>query len=518
MKDNSSISLKSEETIIKKKKLNLALNILISALGISSLFIKIFLKEGVLAFRYFTIDGNLFTTVVSVIAVFVNFRELRARQESGSRRLFFLQLASAVTEAVIFIVVMVGFLPVFPDKPTVTPCDSFCLHVAIPILAVLRFIFFEKPQGILKPGKLLMGAIPIGVYGVGVVTAIKLGILPTSLAPYSFLDFDSYFLWYFFFALTGIPSVSYLWSWLFYRLNIRASFLWYSAEDLEKLKKARVKELSSFDGVNSAILLIFLALAVVVIMFALMGTSNTATQVQQEMMSYVSFYMSDDYDHMMGSGVWHMENGVLYKGDMAVGDGTEENANKDILTNDTIDCDATIFVQAKELAPEIAAKYEPTDYVAVEHSAGNISRVYRCGETLERDIAEAVMTSESHSYYEEVTIDGESYFHHCKAFGKTMYGSGVGIISMYFPSAEMTAQVKNAEYNTDIMIIAVVIAIFAVLYVVATVWIRTLEKSVDFLKAIASGRVPEEPIKLGRTLLLSGLERDLNVLREINRE
>lgn len=518
MEKDYRINLKDSGIIIKKKKLNLALNILISALGISSLFIIFFFDYGLLAFSFFTVDGNLFTAVVSVIAVAVNYRELRAGKESGSRRMFFLQLASAVTEAVIFIVVMIGRLPAFPDNPRIAPYHMFCLHVAIPILAVLRFIFFERPRGVLPPGKLLIRAIPIGVYGVGVITAIKLGVLPASLAPYSFLDFENNFLYYFLFALVGIPSFGYLWSWLFYRQNIRASLVWYSSEDLAKLKAERIKQLSSFEAVNSSILLLYCALAVLVITFATMGTSKTAQKVQNEMMTYMGYYMNDDYDHMLGDGYWSVRDGALYKGELYVGDGTEANYNREVLPREAIDCEASIFVQAKDLAPELAKQYDPYDYVSVNHSPGVTAPVQLCGETLDREIVTAIIESEDHRYYEEFTVDGVSYFRCCQTFGRTMLGAGVGIVSLSFPSAKMTTQIKNAQLNSDIMITGVVIAAFAVLYVLTAAWIRTLEKSVDFLKAITSGRVPDEPIKLGRTLRHSGLEHQLNVLREINKE
>ena len=97
-----------------------------------------------------------------------------------------------------------------------------------------------------------------------------------------------------------------------------------------------------------------------------------------------------------------------------------------------------------------------------------------------------------------------------------MWESGVGIIELYHPMDSLTAQAKDAEYNNDLVMIAVVVSVFALLYVLTNKWIRVLEKSVDFLRAIASGRPPEEPIVLGKTVVFSGLERQLNVIREIN--
>ena len=84
MEASQTISLKNDSILQKKKKLNLVLNLLISALGISSLFIKFFLVDGLLAFRAFTVDGNLFTTIVSVIAVVVNVRELVSKTEKST--------------------------------------------------------------------------------------------------------------------------------------------------------------------------------------------------------------------------------------------------------------------------------------------------------------------------------------------------------------------------------------------------------------------------------------------------
>ena len=172
MKTDHTVSLKDENIFLKKKKLNLALNLLISALGISALYIKFFLVDGIIAFRAFTVNGNLYTTIVSVFAVIVNLWELKTGKEKASRVLYFIMLSSAVTEAVICIVNLLGYLPVFPDTPALAPYHMFCLHLGIPVLAVARFIFFEKPLGILKPFKLLIGAIPIGVYGIGVVPTI----------------------------------------------------------------------------------------------------------------------------------------------------------------------------------------------------------------------------------------------------------------------------------------------------------------------------------------------------------
>jgi len=512
------ISLKNIFVLETKKKLNLALNVLIAILGISSLFIKFFLVDGVLAFRAFTVDGNLFTTLVTIAAVFFNLKALKTKDDLSSKRLFYFELASAVTEAVIFIVVMIGYLPIFDDNPTITPYHMFCLHVAIPVLAVVRFIVFEKPQGIIKPNKLLIGAIPIAVYGIGVITAIKVKLLPISLVPYSFLNFEDNFLWFAVFALVVIPTFGYLWSWMFYRLNIRCSLLWYKKSDIEKLKAARIEALSRFDTVNTSILLVYCCLALVLLMFSLMGTSTTSTKIQHEMTSYISYYMLDDYDHMLGNEEWHMKDGALYKGDMLIGDGTDENANPNIFTDDVVIYDISIFAKADQLSPEIAANTDSMDYVCVKHSSGAKSPINQCGDVLDKATVAAIYTSDDYTYFTQEKIGKQKYYHYCTTFGSTLYSEGVGIISLYIPVKALTTQAKNAEYNHDIMMITVVTLIFAVLYIVTNRWIRILERSYKYVKQIAVGCVPEAPIVLGGGKRIQGLENELNALRDSKKE
>ena len=123
---------------------------------------------------------------------------------------------------------------------------------------------------------------------------------------------------------------------------------------------------------------------------------------------------------------------------------------------------------------------------------------------------------ETRTFFENEKIDKKSLYHFCLAFGETMEeGDNVGIVEIFIPSEDLTAQAKNAEYNQDILMITIVTAILAILYIITNRWIRTLENSVDFLRKISSGITPEE-IHMGKTLRLSGLERQLNILREIN--
>lgn len=531
MKDTPSVlSPKSESILRKKIWLNLLINLAIAILGVTSLYEKFFLIDGVIAFRAFTVDGNLFTTIVSIIAVTANIAALARGKESDSRTLFFLELCSSIAEAIIFLIVMLGYLPFVADTPKITPYHMFCLHVAIPVLSVFRFIFFERPQGILPPSKLILGALPIGIYGFGVVIAIKAGILPTAFVPYSFLDFEHNYLWYFLFALFLIPCFGYLCAWVFYRLNIRVSSLWYRAEDVERLKTERVRSMSRFDVVNSGMTIVFCLMPVFLLSFALMTASRTSTTIQHDLLSTLSYLMIDDYDHALGTGKWSLRDGALYKGDSFVTDGTESSDFE--LYNDGLLFNSTIYLKASDLAPDPGAAYDPDDYVAVLHFYEDEvgPRPHR-GDVLEKNVVQTVLESESGSFYKEIKHEREltekeekykeqlrntkeSYYRFVMAFGPTMDETGVGLIEMYIPGFILTAQVKSAQYYANFYMALVILIVFSLLFITTYLWIRSLEKSVDFLKILAQDEIPEKPLYLGKQKRTDALSRELNALRE----
>lgn len=520
---------KREGLLTIKTVLKLLTDLLLSFLGVSALYEKIVLIDGVLAFRAFTVDGNLFTTFVSLIAVVADAVALIRKKECGARSVFFLELCSAVTEAVIFIVVMIGYLPFVPDTPVITPYHMFCLHVAIPLVAVARFILFDRPQGILKPSALLHGSVPIGVYGAGVVFAIKLGVLPTSYVPYSFLDFEHNFIWYFLFALFAIPGFGYLWSWIFYRFNIDTAGLWYKDEEIKALRDSRVNAMSRFDVVDSGIAIVFSLLSVLLLSFSLMTNSNSSSTVQQEMMANVTFLMLDDYDRTLGEGVWQMRDGALYKGNTFISDGTSD---EDYILDDPMLFHTTLYVNASALKPEVAAQFSPDDYVSMVFvdGDGTVPHTPR-GKVLDPKIVNEMREKEEDTWYERIKLERElteeeekhkdqlrntkeSYFHFCTTFGATMSETGIGIIEVYIPAAFLTEQIKKAEFSSDFVMAFVIVAIFGFLFLITHQWIRALERSVDFLKQLARDEIPEQPLDLGHRTRVSGLTNELNGIRE----
>ena len=174
-----------------------------------------------------TVCGTLFAFVVAgAFSVMSDLTVIRDREFEGTF-LYFCRLSSAVTEFIILIVVLVGYLPFFPDSPVIKRFDMINMHVIIPILTVVSFVFHDPPIGKISRLMQCNGLIFICLYSVTIMVLILIGVLPDERAPYSFLRIHQISLEYFLFASVSIYAVGYSLSLLFSTLNRKAAWLWF---------------------------------------------------------------------------------------------------------------------------------------------------------------------------------------------------------------------------------------------------------------------------------------------------
>lgn len=99
--------------------------------------------DSVGSFRMFTNDGNIYTVIVSVVFVISNLILIINKNENIAPFIHVLRLSSAVTEAVIFLVVVIILLP-SSGLFLLRGFSMFVFHIIVPILSVLSFLLFEK--------------------------------------------------------------------------------------------------------------------------------------------------------------------------------------------------------------------------------------------------------------------------------------------------------------------------------------------------------------------------------------
>ena len=172
-----------------KKLANFVVSLIIVVLGISSvIFIFLHDGDGWLTFRWLTVDGTIFTTVLSIVFVVIDIIDFVYLSEHYSTAVYFMRLAAAVAEGLIMIVVLISQLPVFSEHMHIFRYDMFNMHILIPLLMIASFVLNDPPIGILRFSQKWHGSWYVTLYAAVVIMLIITGVIPTERIPYFFLD------------------------------------------------------------------------------------------------------------------------------------------------------------------------------------------------------------------------------------------------------------------------------------------------------------------------------------------
>ncbi len=228
MTDKTDIELiekRFEQRYKTKKKLNSVICAVIALLGTTSImFIFDYDNDGLYTFRWMTVDGTTFTTVIAYICLIVNIVEIRKYTELTSIAVYYMRLSSAVAEGLIITVVLLSQLPFSQDHMHIFRYDMFNMHILIPLLTIVSFVTNDSPIGYIKPIKRFHGTWFITVYAVTIVAFILRGSIPDDMIPYDFLDIANMSLAEIAGVLLIIYTIGYSFSHMLYRLNKRLSF------------------------------------------------------------------------------------------------------------------------------------------------------------------------------------------------------------------------------------------------------------------------------------------------------
>lgn len=213
-----------------KKSINAVICFLIFMCGLTGVLYSIFIFHNNIfnRLRYLTFLGTIYTSIISLIFGIISLNEEKNQTEVTNRKAYFLRLSSATTELVIFCVVMVGLSPLVPDNPDITSYPGIMMHLAIPLLTVLSFIFNDPPIGKLKIYEPLNGLAFVFIYAIIMTILFATGELSYKLAPYSFFDFKNTSIGYKLSCTLVIFTFGYLISRFLIFLNSKLSWIWFS--------------------------------------------------------------------------------------------------------------------------------------------------------------------------------------------------------------------------------------------------------------------------------------------------
>ncbi len=208
-----------------KKTINLLISFILVLIGIIPMYLVFAQKAGIYAFRWLTVDGTLFTMTGSFIFIMVNIYEIVTGNEMTRVPVYFIRLSCAVSEAVIMIVVFIGFL--LGDPSALDEWDEIVTHAIMPVLMVLSFLTNDSPIGRIRPLMRLHGTWFITVYGLIIIQLFATEVMPMSMIPYPFLNPDMLPMWMIVASVLIIYLIAFGIATALYKLNRRLSWLWF---------------------------------------------------------------------------------------------------------------------------------------------------------------------------------------------------------------------------------------------------------------------------------------------------
>ena len=224
----SQIEMRFQHRYQCKKLVNLLISVVIVVLGCLSVhYIWFYDQDGLLTFRWMTVDGTIFTTLIALFYIIVSILEMARYTELTNRFVYYMRLASAVAESLIMVVVLLSQLPFSPAHMHILRFDMFNMHILIPVLTVLSFILNDSPIGKLRFARKFHGTWFITLYAVVIITLILTGIIPSEQIPYFFLDVKNMPVLAFVGCFVFIYALGWLLSHLLSTWNRRLSWLWF---------------------------------------------------------------------------------------------------------------------------------------------------------------------------------------------------------------------------------------------------------------------------------------------------
>ena len=143
------------------------------------------------AFKFFTVDSNLFLTIVACIFIVYDCKLLAGKIKTIPKWLMILKYVATVSVGVTFFTVFL-YLGWVAEGGMISLLrnSNLFLHLIMPVLAFITFLFFDDIK--LESKHIIYGLIPLFVYsiyyGINGLAHMKNGIIPLEFDIYGFLQ------------------------------------------------------------------------------------------------------------------------------------------------------------------------------------------------------------------------------------------------------------------------------------------------------------------------------------------
>ena len=161
----------------------LALIMMFNGIKISNGYEPVVEKTSISMFKLFTVDSNLLMGIVALIFVILEYQILKGTRKDISKNMYILKLMATTAVGLTFFVVFVYLGPISKGGIlSMLRNSNFFLHLIVPVLSIITFIFFEKNDK-LKFRYVFCGLIPTLFYGVFYIINILIHMENYKVSP-----------------------------------------------------------------------------------------------------------------------------------------------------------------------------------------------------------------------------------------------------------------------------------------------------------------------------------------------
>lgn len=147
-------------------------------------------SSGLNNMKYYTVLSNMFEVIMSIVLIVCLIRVRSGKADSVPYAVFFLKYIATVCVTVTILVVILILLPL-THNPGLFKSSNFFLHLAIPVLAILEFLFLDKFGQISFPATLIT-VVPAIIYALGYLLNL---LIHKNSSEISKLDFYGFLRW-----------------------------------------------------------------------------------------------------------------------------------------------------------------------------------------------------------------------------------------------------------------------------------------------------------------------------------
>ena len=247
-------------------------------------------------------------------------------------------------------------------------------------------------------------------------------------------------------------------------------------------------------------MLIFVVLGILLIAIIFPVLSISVTHMEENLIS--SRLKADIHyiEDLIGEGDWSMKGNSICRGDVVVGDGTEENANFEpfLLHEEKTGTFAYVFIRCGDEGltyvedTPTQSGYQQGHFLRAAGSTKDPNGKSIVGTYMDKKVADIL--DEKDVYDGEANVAGGMIYCRYETL-KDHDGNVIGAIVVGRGINELKAQISN---TTKTVIIAGILAIIAgciLLYLLMNPWVGAMRRSTLFLHRIETGDIPEERLE-----------------------